>query len=206
MALERIVLFPLQVVLFPQAGLPLHIFEPRYQELIRNCVETESEFGVVLERGGGVAKVGCSARVIEVTREYENGRMDIAVEGRRVFEILEIFQDKPCLEANIQAVADEPDPKTIEAPVEIIAAYEKCHELLYGSAPDEIDREEHPSLAYAIAEDLPLDLDDKQSLLAVRDENERLALLLPMIQQLVPRAEVRQRMRQKAGGNGHAKV
>jgi Lon protease-like protein len=206
LASERITLFPLQLVLFPHGAVPLHIFEPRYKELIRNCIETETEFGVVLERGGGVAKIGCSAQVVEITQEYEDGRMDITVEGRRVFEILEIFQDKPCLEATARYVADDPDPKTIVAPAVVMQAYEKCHELLYGSTPDEIDREERPSLAYAIAEDLPIDLDDKQTLLALRDENERLAQLLPMIQQLVPRAEMRQRMRQKAGGNGHAKV
>lgn len=186
--------------------MPLHIFEPRYKELIRRCVETESEFGIVLEQDGGVAKLGCSAQVVEISQEYEDGRMDITVEGRRIFEILELFQDKPCLEASARILLDDPDPKTIAAPAEVIQAYEKCHELLYGSTPDEIDRDEHPSLAYAIAEDLPIDLDDKQALLSLRDENERLARLLPMIQELVPRAETRQRMRQKASGNGHAKV
>ena len=206
MTSERITLFPLQIVLFPHAAVPLHIFETRYKELIRRCVETEAEFGIVLEQGGGVAKVGCTAQVVEITQEYEDGRMDIAVEGRRVFEILELFQDKPCLEALGRILADEPDPKMIAAPEEVMAAYEKCHELLYGSTPDEIDRDEHPSLAYAIAEDLPLELEDKQTLLALRDENDRLVRLLPMIRQLVPRAETRQRMRQKAGGNGHAKV
>ena len=206
MTSERITLFPLQIVLFPHAAVPLHIFEPRYKELIRRCVETEAEFGIVLEQGGGVAKIGCTAQVVEITQEYEDGRMDIAVEGRRIFEILEVFQDKPCLEAMARMLLDEPDPKTIAAPDEVMAAYEKCHELLYGSTPDEIDRDEHPSLAYAIAEDLPLELEDKQTLLALRDENDRLVRLLPMIRQLVPRAETRQRMRQKAGGNGHAKV
>jgi Lon protease-like protein len=203
---ERITLFPLQIVLFPDGAVPLHIFEPRYKELIRRCVETESEFGIVLEQDGGVAKLGCSAQVVEISQEYEDGRMDITVEGRRIFEILELFQDKPCLEASARILLDDPDPKTIAAPAEVIQAYEKCHELLYGSTPDEIDRDEHPSLAYAIAEDLPIDLDDKQALLSLRDENERLARLLPMIQELVPRAETRQRMRQKASGNGHAKV
>lgn len=203
---ERITLFPLQIVLFPNGAVPLHIFEPRYKELIRRCVETESEFGIVLEQDGGVAKLGCTAQVVEISQEYEDGRMDITVEGRRIFEVLELFQDKPCLEASARILLDDPDPKTIAAPAELIQAYEKCHELLYGSTPDEIDRDEHPSLAYAIAEDLPIDLDDKQALLSLRDENERLARLLPMIQELVPRAETRQRMRQKASGNGHAKV
>jgi Lon protease-like protein len=203
---ERIPLFPLLIVLFPHGAVPLHIFEPRYKELIRRCVESESEFGIVLEQDGGVAKLGCTAQVVEISQEYEDGRMDITVEGRRIFEILELFQNKPCLEASARILVDDPDPKTIAAPVEVIQAYEKCHELLYGSTPDEIDRDEHPSLAYAIAEDLPIDLDDKQALLSLRDENERLARLLPMIQELVPRAEARQRMRQKAGGNGHAKV
>ena len=206
MTSERITLFPLQIVLFPHAAVPLHIFEPRYKELIRRCAETDTEFGIVLEQGGGLAKIGCTAGLVEISQEYDDGRMDIAVEGRRVFEVLELFQDKPCLEALGRILTDEPDPKNIAAPEEVMAAYEKCHELLYGSTPDEIDRDEHPSLAYAIAEDLPLDLEDKQLLLALRDENERLVRLLPMIQQLVPRAESRQRMRQKAGGNGHAKV
>jgi Lon protease-like protein len=201
---ERITLFPLQLVLFPNGAVPLHIFEPRYKELIRRCIDTETEFGIVLERNGGVARIGCTARVVEITQEYDDGRMDIAVECRRVFEILELYQDKPCLEATVTFLADAPDAKTISAPSAVIQAYEKCHELLYGATPDDIDRDEHPSLAYAIAEDLPLDLDDKQTLLALRDENERLKQLLPMIQQLVPRAQTRQRMRQKAGGNGHA--
>jgi Lon protease-like protein len=203
---ERITLFPLQIVLFPHAAVPLHIFEPRYKELIRRCVETDAEFGIVLEQGGGLAKIGCTAGVVEISQEYEDGRMDITVEGRRIFEILEVFQEQPCLEASARILLDEPDSKSVAAPDEVMAAYEKCHELLYGSTPDEIDREEHPSLAYAIAEDLPLELEDKQRILALRDENERLAQLLPMIRQLVPRAETRQRMRQKAGGNGHAKV
>ena len=203
---ERITLFPLPLVLFPHGAVPLHIFEPRYKELVRRCVDSESEFGIVLEQGEGVAKIGCAAQVIEITQEYEDGRMDIAVEGRRIFEVLELFHDKPCLEASARILLDEPDPKSIAAPAAVMQAYEKCHELLYGSTPDEIDRDEHPSLAYAIAEDLPLELDDKQALLGLRDENERLARLLPMIQELVPRAETRQRMRHKAGGNGHAKV
>ena len=193
-------------MLFPRAAAPLHIFEPRYRELIRHCIDSESEFGIVLERSGGIAKIGCSAQVVEVTQEYEDGRMDITVEGRRVFEILELFQDKPCLEAAAQFAEDNPDPKTVPAPPAVILAYEKCHEMLYGSPPDDIDREEHPSVAYAIAEDLPPELDDKQSLLALRDENERLKQLLRMIKQLVPRAQTRQRMRQKASGNGHAKL
>src|SRR5262249_13055301 len=107
---------------------------------------------MVLELNCGVAKIGCSAQVIEVTQEYEDGRMDITVEGRRAFEILELFQDKPCLEASARFLVDQPDPKSVEAPAEILRAYDKCHELLYGSTPDDIDREEHPSMAYAIAE------------------------------------------------------
>ena len=108
MVSERITLFPLQLVLFPHGAVPLHIFEPRYRELIRHCIDTESEFGIVLERDAGVAKIGCSAQVVEITQEYENGRMDIAVEGRRVFEILELFQDKPCIEAQANSLSTIP--------------------------------------------------------------------------------------------------
>jgi Lon protease-like protein len=86
----------------------------------------------------------------------------------------------------------------------LLELHARCHILFFGSEPEEFDRDNNASLAFAIAEGLPLDLEDKQTILALRDENERLARLVPMLKQLIPQAEVRYRMRRKAGGNGHA--
>ena len=204
MTLIRIPLFPLPLVLFPHAILPLHIFEPRYKQMIRECIDSESKFGVILAGDRGIAKVGCAAEVTEVTRQFDDGRMDIQVEGRGAFEIESVVEEKPYYEANVRMLEDDTDAKNTAIPESLLELYARCHILFFGSEPEEFDRDNNASLAFAIAEGLPLDLEDKQTILALRDENERLARLVPMLKQLIPQAEVRYRMRRKAGGNGHA--
>jgi len=204
MTLIRIPLFPLPLVLFPHAILPLHIFEPRYKQMIRECIDAESKFGVILAGDRGIAKVGCAAEVTEVTRQFDDGRMDIQVEGRGAFEIESVVEEKPYYEANVRILEDDTDAKSAAIPENLLELYARCHILLFGGEPEEFDRDNNESLAFALAEDLPLDVEDKQTILALRDENERLARLVPMLNQLIPQAEVRYRMRRKAGGNGHA--
>jgi Lon protease-like protein len=206
MSLIRIPLFPLPLVLFPHANLPLHIFEPRYKQMIRECVESELKFGVILAGERGIAKIGCTAEVVEVTRTYDDGRMDIQVEGHAVFEIESVVEEKPYYEADVRLLEDDTDAKSATIPEGLLDLYAHCHVLLYGGEPEEIDRDDNESLAFAIAESLPLDVEKKQTILALRDENERLAQLLPMLKQLIPQAEVRYRMRRKASGNGHAQA
>lgn len=206
MTLTRIPLFPLPLVLFPSANLPLHIFEPRYKQLIRECVEASSSFGVVLARGGGISKIGCTAEVIEVTRQYEDGKMDVQVEGGSAFEIQEVFEEKPYLEARVKMFEEEGDPSSVIIPEGLLDLYARCHVLFFGGEPEPIEREEDESLAFAVAESLPLDLEEKQTILSLREENVRLERLSSMLQQLIPRAEIRHRMREKAGGNGHPRA
>jgi len=201
----RIPIFPLPLVLFPETHLPLHIFEPRYKQMIRECLGQAAEFGVVFANEQRLAKVGCSAEIVEVTKEYPDGRMDIAVQGRRVFEIVEVFDEKPYYEASVRYVEDTAAPETAAVPAGLLEAYQRCHQLLFGSPADEVDRHETPLLAFFIAESLPLDLEDRQSLLMLRDERERFEKLLPMLLALIPRAERKQRLRRRAAGNGHAR-
>jgi len=100
-------LFPLEVVLLPEAPLPLHVFEDRYKRMIGECLEAQSrgsdreEFGVVLAREGEMQKVGCSARILEVTRRYDDGRLDILTAGIRRFEVLYTTDEKPYLEGGV---------------------------------------------------------------------------------------------------------
>jgi Lon protease-like protein len=73
----RIPLFPLEAVLLPLMPLPLHIFEPRYKLMIRNCLDNQEKFGVILAKEKGIVSVGCTARIVELVRTYPDGRMDI---------------------------------------------------------------------------------------------------------------------------------
>src|SRR5258707_13826771 len=87
---ERIPLFPLNVVLLPGAILPLHIFEPRYRQMVRHCLDEKREFGVLLALPKGIVRVGCTARVTEVVKRYNDGRMDIVTVGRFPFRITQL--------------------------------------------------------------------------------------------------------------------
>ena len=69
-------LFPLQVVLFPNSVLPLHIFEDRYKQLINECMAEKQEFGISLVQDNQVAKLGCTAIITQIMKKYDDERMD----------------------------------------------------------------------------------------------------------------------------------
>src|ERR1700691_2076943 len=87
-------LFPLDVVLLPSMTLPLHIFEPRYKIMIGLCLREKVEFGMVLAANQSMAGVGCTAEIIRKVKEYPDGRVDIVVEGRSVFRLVELVEEK----------------------------------------------------------------------------------------------------------------
>ena len=83
-------LFPLNLVLLPGEQAPLHVFEPRYRELIGECLEENGEFGLVLADDDGMREIGCRAGVIEVLEQFEDGRLNVVVEGRERIRIAEL--------------------------------------------------------------------------------------------------------------------
>src|ERR1700677_3187578 len=202
----RIPIFPLELVLFPEMILPLHIFEPRYRLMIRKCLDAPSEFGMVLARAGGIAAYGCTAEIAEVAKDYGDGRVEIVTEGRSVFRILKMFSDQPYQEAEVEMLPEEDPAHRSEEPAELMRAYEKCNQIVYGDPPNAEDRAGAGSLAYHIAAPLPLPLYDKQALLELRGEHARQTLLLQRLQEWLPALEQKYRMREKARSNGHGKL
>ena len=83
-------LFPLKVVLLPTEQIPLHIFEPRYKELIGECIEDDAEFGLVLSDDEGLRQVGTRARVTDVLERFDDGRLNVVVEGGERFRLVEL--------------------------------------------------------------------------------------------------------------------
>ena len=200
---ERIPLFPLNVVLFPGEQLPLHIFEPRYRRMVRECLEAKSPFGMLLALPNGVVRVGCTAEIVDIVKKYEDGRMDILTVGRDAFRILELFTDDPLLQGQIDYLEDH---DSLLAPVKsqrLIEAYETCHTLLFSELPRNFDGIAPEHLAYAVAAALPLDLLWKQQILELRSEAERQERLLGYLREWAPHLQKAEALRQCAGGNGH---
>ena len=104
-------LFPLPLVLVPTERIPLHIFEPRYRELIAQCIEEGEEFGLVLATGdGAVHEIGTRAAVSQVLEELPDGRMNVVVEGGERFRLVELTSGRPFATAVVEDVYDDDDP------------------------------------------------------------------------------------------------
>ena len=202
---KRIPLFPLDVVLFPGIPLPLHIFEPRYKLMIRRCMDQQLEFGVVLAREGGIARTGCTAAVVQVARTYPDGKMDIVTEGRAVYHVLDVIEEKAYYEADVEYVEDrlEIAVRSVDNRKKLLELYNRCHKLLFNRAPAELELRSGILLSFQIASELPLDLDFRQDLLESRSESERQDRLRERLAEWAPQLEHHNRVKQKAGGNGH---
>ncbi len=103
-------LFPLDLVLLPGVPLPLHIFEPRYKEMIKECLDEKRQFGIVRAKEEAFVNTGCTAEIINVLKTYPDGRMNILVEGQKRFEILQVNQERTFLQAEVFYLEDEEDP------------------------------------------------------------------------------------------------
>jgi Lon protease-like protein len=195
-------LFPLDVVLFPGSPLPLHIFEPRYQEMIGECLDEKKNFGIVRLEENKIAEVGCTAEILAVTKKYDDGRMDIVTEGRERFEILEVNEDRSFLQGQIKFFEDAPEITPPAETQRLIALHNEILTLV-GAEPATPDPDDS-HLTFTLAASLPLDLDFKQMLLGARSETERTAALLKYYEAMVPSLRRAITTRKKAGGNGHA--
>jgi Lon protease-like protein len=194
-------LFPLHVVLFPGTPLPLHIFEPRYKEMIGECLAQRRIFGVVRALEQGLAEIGCTAEIITVVKEYPDGRLDLVTEGRQRFELVSVNQERSFLQAEVLMIDDEPGtPPQVDAE----RAVQLHSELLaIAGAKQEIAPARPTLLSFQLAASVPLDLDFKQKLLTLRSEPERLTLLISYLETILPNIRRAASAREKAGGNGH---
>jgi Lon protease-like protein len=200
-------LFPLEIVLFPGASLPLHIFEPRYRTLIGDCLKNKTEFGVVLMREDEMAEVGCTARIKEVVKHYDDGRLDIVSEGVRRFEIISENSEEEVLRAEVTFFDDEgaEDPHEVRRLSESVKSiYAKI--VLAVAKPNTsvtlVDAKA-PRLAFSVAEHLGLPLEVCQNLLGMRSETKRLFEVERYLEELLPRIERFQKAKTRVGGNGH---
>lgn len=216
-------LFPLDVVLFPGTPLPLHIFEPRYKDLISECLDNKTRFGIVRakaeqdgeaeeeessetdspeqEQEQALADVGCTAEIVAVTKTYPDGRMDIVTEGRERFEVLDIDEQRSFLRAEVLYFDDEAGNTDAEA----IARAVKLHgEILAIAGAKQSLPEELKQVSFHLAGSLPLDLDFKQALLEMRSEGKRIEAVITAFEAILPKLRRTVQLRQRAGGNGHA--
>ena len=177
--MDEIGLFPLGIVLLPSEHVPLHIFEPRYRELIEECLEQQGEFGLLYADDEGVREVGTRARVIGVLEEFEDGRLNVAVEGGARFRVERLTRSRSFLTA---IVAPAPDGRGRVDPDTAARAAGSFRALaaVAGVEPDEVD-ETASQLSFELAAQVELPAEAKQQLLELDEEQHRLELVIGLL-------------------------
>lgn len=183
-------IFPLDLVLLPGVPLPLHIFEPRYREMIAECLERKKPFGVVRASSGGVADIGCTAEIMSVTKKYDDGRMDILTRGVERFEVIHVNEERAFLQAEISVVQDEDEDEDEprKPTAQLVTQAVRLHaEIAKLAGTDPSGPDEHAgNLSFLLAGSLPLDLDFKQNLLSTLSEAKRLEAVIGYLEAVLP--------------------
>lgn len=202
----RIPLFPLDIVLFPGQAVPLHIFEPRYRQMTRNCLDTQSPFGILFVHDGKLAQTGCSAMIVKILKEYEDGRSDILTAGQSAFRLVRTHDEKPYLEADVEYLEEDFIGVDSAVSTRLEQLCNQCHQILYGEDAPRFETEGGISLAYHVASELPVDATIRQGLLEIRSEAVRQEQLVSFLAEWYLQLQKREHVRGKAAGNGHSKL
>jgi Lon protease-like protein len=177
--MEEIGLFPLGIVLLPTERVPLHIFEPRYRELIGECLEDDGEFGLIYADEEGVREIGTLARVAEVLDRFDDGRMNVVVEGGARFVVERLTRGRSFMTAVVELLEDDLGEVDEDAVSRAVGSFRALAAL--AGAETEPPDETSPQLSYELAAQVELVAAAKQDLLESRSEQERLVLVADLL-------------------------
>ena len=194
-------LFPLPIVLVPTERIPLHIFEPRYKELIDECIELGQEFGLVLATGdGAVHEIGTRARVAQVVELLDDASLNIVVEGGERFRLLDLTSGRAFTTGIVEPVRDDDEP-AVAADAE--RALEVFTELAEVSESDvEVPDPLSPLFDFELAARVDFAVEAKQELLSMTSPRARMTTLVGLLEVALEAIRLELTLRERAGRNG----
>lgn len=194
-------LFPLGIVLLPTEQIPLHIFEPRYLALVGECLAADEEFGLVLaDEDGGLAEIGTRARVTEVLEQFDDGRLNVVVEGGERFRLLELTEGRAYQTAEVEPVEDLDDLASPDEIARVLALFDRLLELT--GAIVERPGPEAEQVSFSVAARFEFAPELKQGLLSLLSERERIGMLGDVLETAAATVERRQEIAARAVTNG----
>lgn len=194
-------LFPLNLVAFPGEKLNLHIFEPRYRQLINECIEQSSTFGVPTFLNNSLPGYGTEMQVTELVTRYEDGRMDVRTKGVRVFRLLDFENPAP---GKLYAHGDaffypEPVSSSLVLP-QLVDLVEKLYAIFKTTPP--FDTSSSQLFSYQIGHGVGLPLEGEYELLTLENEMERQEFLRDHLREVLPVVENMERTKERIQMNG----
>jgi len=196
-------LFPLGLVLLPTEHVPLHIFEPRYRELIAECLEAGQPFGLVYADDDGLRRIGTLATVVEVTDRFEDGRLNIVVEGGDRFRLVDLTDGRSFHTGTVETIEDDHDPPP-QADVErALVVFRRLVELTGAEVEVPTDVTAQPSFEIGSRFELAPEL--KLELLEEASERRRLVRLCEILETIAAAVERQREVAALAQTNGRAR-
>lgn len=198
-------IFPLGIVVYPGEQLNLHIFEPRYKQLIMECHLENKLFGIPTVINDRVQDYGTLVKVTELTKTYENGEMDIRTQGQQVFRILEVIKEIPdkLYSGAIVNYPDNHDHGNREVMNNLMGSIRELHKMLniekqFGRADEQIS-------TYDVAHHVGLSLEEEYELLNLMHERQRQEFLRRHLARVIPMLAEIEQLKNKVKLNGHFK-
>ncbi len=198
-------LFPLSIVVYPGEKLNLHVFEPRYRQLVLECLEEDKTFAIPTFIQNGVGAYGTEMRLVQLEKKYDSGEMDIRTEGLQVIKVLEFDKTAPGkLYAGGNTVpVQQVDDEDIVLKLKITDLLQELYEALgisklFLELPDDYK-------SFSVAHQLGMTLEQEYALLQLQSEAARQELILQHLQQILPIVRETELLKERVRLNGHFK-
>jgi uncharacterized protein len=198
-------IFPLGIVVYPGEDLNLHIFEPRYKQLINECYAAKKPFGIPTVIDNKMQDYGSMVEISELSKVYDNGEMDIKTKGVRVFRILEVIKELPD-KLYSGAIVNYPDNQEKGIPEimrKIMTSIRELHQLL--KVNKDFKKPDSAINVYELAHHVGLSLEEEYELLNLLDERQRQEYLKRHLAKVIPMLTGMELLKEKIKLNGHFK-
>jgi len=197
-------IFPLSIVIYPTEKLHLHIFEPRYKQLIKECTDSKKPFGIPTVLNNRLQDMGTLVEVTEIVLEHENGEMDINTQGIKVFRTLEVIKKVP-EKLYSGAIVNYPhnrmedgNPKLMQS---VVNGVKEVHRLL--NITKDFKKPESELLSYDVAHHAGLSVEEEYEFLGLMRELQRQEYLKRHLQKVLPMLMEMEQLKKKVKLNGH---
>jgi uncharacterized protein len=198
-------IFPLGLVIYPGEKLNLHIFEPRYKQLIQECITAKKPFGIPAVIENKIKEYGSLVEIIELSKLHDNGEMDIKTRGVKVFRVLEVIKDIPdkLYSGAIVNYPDNTDTGNPELMRKVMSGIYELHGLLKVSK--EFNKDPAVINSYDVAHHIGLSVNEEYELLGLFDERQRQEYLRQHLSKVIPMLAGMEQLKEKIKLNGHFK-
>lgn len=198
-------IFPLGIVVYPGETLNLHIFEPRYKQLINECFQQKKSFGIPTVIENKLQDFGSLVEITEISSVQENGEMDIKTRGEKVFRILEIIKEVPdkLYSGAIVNYPDNHEEGNKELMRKVLAGIRDLHSLL--KVTKDFSKTDEEIKTYDVAHHIGLSLEEEYELLGLMDERQRQEYLKRHLAKVIPMVAGMEQLKEKIKLNGHFK-